>query len=374
MVAGVARHPLLPASVSPNLLDFTVVELAGFAVSHGEPSFRGVQLAGWLYQRLAIDVHEMTDLPRSFRESLARSTRIGGAIEVDAVRTSDGGTEKLLLRLPDGATIETVLMRQRTARGRRNTLCISSQVGCAVGCPFCATGQAGWFRNLSPGEIVEQVLMWARRLAAQGESVQNIVYMGMGEPLGNYDAVWRSIRTLHDARCFGLGARHITLSTSGIAPRIERLAEEDMPVNLAVSLHAADDALRDVLVPLNKRYPLARLLEACRSYVAQSHRRISFEYVLIRNVNDSPTQAAQLADLVGGLLCHINVIPLNPEPSSYYAPPTPDVVDAFAAVLRGRRLPVTIRRERGQEIAAACGQLRAASDGRAQRLAKAGVV
>lgn len=327
-------------------------------LDHQEPAYRGRQIARWVYRRGVASFDGMSDLPAEFRAALAERYRIGGASLLDSRRTASGDTEKLLLSNHDGATLETVLMRQLDGRaGLRNTLCLSSQVGCAVGCPFCATGQAGWFRNLTAGEMVEQVLLWSRRLAETGDRVHNLVYMGMGEPLGNYDALWKSIRLLNHPDAFGLGARHITVSTSGIAPRIERMAREPEQINLAVSLHAADDRLRDELVPINRRYPLARLLAACASYVAATNRRITFEYVLLRDVNDSPGHAQQLSDLVEGLLCHVNLIPLNPEPSSTYAPPDPRVVDEFARVVRARGLPVTVRRERGQEISAACGQL-----------------
>lgn len=362
-LATLPSHPAAEAATArrparANLLDLGVGQLRELAVQLGEPPYRGRQLARWIYRSGATAFGEMSDVPATFRSSLAEHYRIGGASVLESRRTTTGDTEKLLLEHRDGATIETVLMRQQDGRGGlRNTLCLSTQVGCAVGCPFCATGQAGWFRNLTAGEMVEQVLLWSRRLAGEGDRVHNLVYMGMGEPLGNYDAVWNSIRILNDPEAFGLGARHITVSTSGIAPRIERMAREDLQVNLAVSLHAADDRLRDELVPINRQFPLARLIAACTSYVEATNRRITFEYVLIRDVNDSPAQARQLSDLVGGMLCHVNLIPLNPEPSSTYAPPDPRVVDEFAGVLKSRRLAVTVRRERGQEISAACGQL-----------------
>ncbi len=353
---SLVRIPLGPKR--PDVLDHTPAELAELAVALGQPAFRGAQIARWLYRRFATGVDQMTDLPAGFREQLRKQARIGGAVVQDAVRSPDGDTEKVLLKNRDGASIETVLMRQPAGSGAfRNTLCLSSQVGCAVGCPFCATGQSGWFRNLSAGEIVEQVLYWARVLDQRGERVHNLVYMGMGEPLGNYANVWKSIRILNDHDGFGLGARHMTLSTSGIAPRIERMADEGIQVNLAVSLHAAENSLRDELVPINKRYPLEQLMDACRLYLDRTNRRITFEYVLLRDVNDARPQALQLANLVKGMLCHVNLIPLNPEPSSRYSPPTSESIDAFADVLRYQGLPVTVRRERGQEIAAACGQL-----------------
>ncbi|HEV7216328.1 MAG TPA: 23S rRNA (adenine(2503)-C(2))-methyltransferase RlmN, partial [Chloroflexota bacterium] len=300
---------------------------------------------------------DMSDLPLALRRQLAERLPLLAPDVVDSRRSADGGTEKVLLRLTDGAAIETVLMRQPARDGMRNTICLSTQVGCAIGCPFCATGQAGWVRNLSSGEIIAQVAHWQRVLLAEGAALDNVVYMGMGEPMGNYAATLRSVAVLNQPDGFGIGARHITVSTSGLAPQIERLAQEPYQINLAVSLHAANDALRDSMVPINRTYPLDRLLEAVRSYIAKTNRRVSFEYVLLSGVNDGPEQAEELATLLRGLLCHVNLIPLNPEPSGKFSVPRQEEIARFAAIVRERHIPCTVRVDRGQDIAAACGQL-----------------
>ena len=244
---------------------------------------------------------------------------------------------------------------------RRRTVCISTQVGCPIGCPFCATGQAGYVRNLTAGEIVAQVLYFARERRRAGERVlplTNVVIMGMGEPLMKFDITWKAIQALVDAARFGLGARRITVSTSGLIPGIDRLAQLHSQVNLAVSLHAPDDELRDILVPINRRYPLADLLKACRSYVEKTHRRISFEYALMEDINDRPDQARALAQRLRGLVCHVNLIPLNPTAESPYQRPPYNRVQAFERILREAGIPTTLRVEKGIEIAAGCGQLR----------------
>jgi 23S rRNA (adenine2503-C2)-methyltransferase len=240
----------------------------------------------------------------------------------------------------------------------RTTLCLSSQLGCAVGCVFCQTGLTGFDRHLSVGEMLGQVLHLAREARSEGRAVSNIVLMGMGEPLLNYDVVVEFLRRVTDPNGFGLGARHITVSTSGIAPRIRQLAREPFQVNLAVSLHAAADDLRTRLVPINRRYPLAELMDACRDYLSITRRRISFEYTLIRDLNDSPEHARRLAALLRGMLCHVNLIPLNPIDAEMHEP-EPAAVLAFQESLRQQGIPATIRYSRGRSIAAACGQLRA---------------
>jgi 23S rRNA (adenine2503-C2)-methyltransferase len=242
---------------------------------------------------------------------------------------------------------------------RRRTLCISTQAGCAMGCPFCATGQGGFARNLSAGEIVAQVLFYARMLAEQDQRVTNIVFMGMGEPLANYTATWAAIRRLNDLTGFGLGARAMTLSTVGLVPAIRQMSHEPEQVGLAVSLHAPTNELRNELVPINRRYPLAQLMQVCRDYINTTHRRISFEYALMDGINDSDEQARQLADLMGNMLAHVNLIPLNPTADSPYQGSPQARVRAFQAVLEGRGVPTTVRLRRGIDIQAGCGQLRA---------------
>ncbi|MFH1002610.1 MAG: 23S rRNA (adenine(2503)-C(2))-methyltransferase RlmN [Chloroflexota bacterium] len=278
------------------------------------------------------------------------------------------GTIKAIFSLSDGRTVEAALMSYPAGNGRaRYTVCVSTQVGCVIGCPFCATGQQGFERNLSPGEIIDQVLYFARRLRepdepaediADGSNITNLVFMGMGEPLANYPALWAAVETLNSPQGFGLGARHITISTAGLVPGIERLGREKLQVGLAISLHAGENRLRNRLVPLNRRYPLEVLLAACREYVARTGRRPSFEYVLFAGINDSLSQARFLADLLRGLNCHVNLIPANRTAGGDFRPSRRQDVLAFQAELERQHIPSTIRQKRGLEIDAGCGQLR----------------
>jgi 23S rRNA (adenine2503-C2)-methyltransferase len=337
-----------------DLLNLTPDELTEQVVAWGQPAYRGGQIWGWLYRHLIQDVDEMGNLPRALRQRLADETFIGGLEAVHTALAEDGLTEKVVLRAPDGQLLEAVLMRY----DERYTVCVSSQIGCAIGCPFCATGQAGWVRDLTVGEIIVQILYFARRLRNEGAAVSNVVFMGMGEPMANYEAVWRAIRILHDPAGLGLGARRFTLSTAGIVPGIERMAGEDLEVGLAISLHAPDDELRDRLVPLNRRYPLEPLMAAVREYIARTGRRVTFEYALAQEVNDTPDQARRTARLLHGLLCHVNLIPLNPTAGSGYEASSRDRVLRFQEILTRAGIPTTVRLRRGIEIAAGCGQLR----------------
>ncbi|MCU1452536.1 MAG: rlmN [Acidimicrobiales bacterium] len=319
-----------------------------------EPRYRVDQVWRGLHER-GVEPDEMTDLPRGLR------ARLGDVLPAALVpaaesRSDAGDTIKWLWTLADGTQVETVLMLYP----ERATVCVSSQAGCAMACGFCATGQAGFDRNLSTGEIVEQVVRARRRAAELGRRVSNVVFMGMGEPFANYDRTWSAVRRMHDD--LGLSARHLTVSTVGIVPGIRRMATEALPVNLAVSLHAANDVLRDELVPINKRYPLAALAEACRGYLDAKHRRLSFEWALIDGTNDTLQDAAELAAYALSLRAHVNLIPLNPTPG-YPAVGTPPAgVAAFARALRDRGVNTTVRRTRGTDIDAACGQLRAAHE------------
>ncbi|MCX7682665.1 MAG: 23S rRNA (adenine(2503)-C(2))-methyltransferase RlmN [Anaerolineae bacterium] len=333
-------------------LDFPALE--SLMESWGEPPYRALQIWEWLYVHLATDFEQMTNLPRSLRARLAAETTIGVPQPVDTLRSADGETLKALLRMADGETVEAVLMHYE----RRYTACLSTQIGCPVGCVFCATGQMGFRRNLSAGEIVAQALHFARILRAEGKRLSNIVLMGMGEPLLNYEASLATIRRLAHPQGFNLGQRHITLSTVGIVPAIERLAQEKLPITLAISLHAATDALRDRLVPINRRYGLDALFEACHRYVRETGRRVSFEWVLIGGVNDTPEQAQALCARLVGLLAHVNLIPLNPTPGYKEQPSPPAAVDRFTAVLKKHRISHTLRLRRGVDIQAGCGQLR----------------
>lgn len=314
-----------------------------------EPRYRVDQVFDGIHERGA-DLDALTNVPKILRARLADELPLALAPEHESI-SDDGETVKWLWRLHDGHHIETVLMHYDD----RTTVCVSSQAGCAMACGFCATGQSGFDRHLSVGEIVEQVVM-ARRQSAP-RRVSNIVFMGMGEPFANYDRTWQAVERLnHD---LGIGARHITISTVGIIPGIERLADESLPVNLAVSLHSANDRDRDALVPINRRYPLDDLAAACRRYLAAKNRRLSFEWALIDGVNDRPSDVDELADYARALRAHINLIPLNPTPG-YLTRGTPlDRVYAFRDALNGRGANATVRRTRGTEIDAACGQLRA---------------
>jgi len=260
----------------------------------------------------------------------------------------------------DGKTIESALMYYPAASGKeRNTVCVSTQVGCPIGCPFCATGQQGFERNLTSGEIIDQVLYSARYLQDTGNGkITNIVFMGMGEPFANYDALWQAIERLNSEDMFGLGARSMVISTSGIVPQIDRLSREKLQVGLSISLHAADDVLRNRLVPVNQRYPLRELMTACCNYFNVTGRRVSFEYALFKGINDSLSHARSLAHLLGGLNCHVNLIPSNNTNNSVYCAPSQAVITAFKQELESLHITVTLRQSRGQDINAGCGQLR----------------
>jgi 23S rRNA (adenine2503-C2)-methyltransferase len=324
------------------------------ALLDGQPSYRVDQVWKGLYERGA-ELDELTDLPKSLRAGLADDLPL--ALHAVTEQQADGGeTVKWLWQLADGAKVETVLMHYP----ERSTVCISTQAGCAMACGFCATGQAGFERHLSVGEIVEQVVVARRAAAAHDRRLSNVVFMGMGEPLANYDRTWAAVERLHGG--LGLSARHLTVSTVGVVPGIRRLAQEDLPVNLAVSLHAADDELRDELVPINRRYPLAVLEAACAEYLEAKNRRLSFEWAMIAGTNDRPEDAERLAAIARRLRAHVNLIPLNPTPGSLAEPTPPDGVRAFHRRLRDLGANATVRQNRGTDIDAACGQLRASHE------------
>jgi 23S rRNA (adenine2503-C2)-methyltransferase len=342
----------------PTLLDLTLDDLAARLAALGCPTYRAQQIWRAVFVDLVSGYDAMSTLPSDLRTRLEGALPFTpGAADQEQV-SPDGTTSKTVLRLADGETVEVVSMEY----AGRATACVSSQIGCAVGCPFCATGQAGFVRNLSSGEIVAQVLHVARTLQSRGRRLSNVVYMGMGEPLANVDAVLESIRLLNDPRGFGLGARAFTVSTAGMVPGMDRLANQPLQVNLAVSLHAGDDPLRSVLVPLNRKYPLELLIAACQRYLARTHRRISFEIALVDGLNDRPHHARAVATLVSGLLCHVNLIPANPIPEHRdWRRSSPAAVHAYAQTLITAGIPTTVRDSRGSEIAAGCGQLRARS-------------
>lgn len=341
-------------SERPNLYDLDYAGLETLMAGTGQPAFRARQLWGWLYQRHAVTFDEMTNLPLDLRRQLAERTTLQIGDIVSEQHSSDGQTKKVLFRLPDGQFIETVLMRYE----KRRTLCISTQAGCAMGCVFCATGQMGFFRNLTAGEIVAQVMHFAHELGQSGEHVTNIVMMGMGEPLHNYDNTLAAVDRLTDETGFNLGARKITISTVGLVPAIRRYADEQRQTPLAVSLHAATDAERDKLIPVNRKWPITDVLDACRYYIEKTGRRLTFEWALISGENDTPQQAHALGRLLQGMLCHVNLIPLNPTQGYGGRPSSRERVQAFQDVLAGYGVSSTVRVRRGIDIQAGCGQLR----------------
>jgi 23S rRNA (adenine2503-C2)-methyltransferase len=337
------------------LYDLKLDELTTHIAQLGQPAYRARQLYHWAYQQLATSYDDMRVLPKALRAELAESLPLTHLEPVQEVQTDDGETLKLLFRTRDGNHIETVLMFYPD----RVTVCVSCQIGCAVGCSFCATGMMGLTRNLTAGEMVGQVVAAARRAGEFDRQLTNIVMMGMGEPFQNYHATMKMARILNDPEGMKFGARRITVSTSGLVPFIDKLAGDLLQVNLAISLHAPNDYLRDTLVPLNQRWNVEQLIAACRRYVDTTGRRISFEYCLIKDVNDSDDVAEQLAKLVRGLLCHVNIIPLNPTPAEpSYERPSVERINRFASILDAGGIPTSVRYSRGVDIAAACGQLR----------------
>lgn len=338
-----------------NLYDLSHDELTTMITGWGQPAYRARQIIEWLYKTKVSRFDQMSNLPKALRERLAAETCIGVFAQVAEQLSSDGQTVKRLFRLPDNQLIESVLMEYDD--GRR-TACISTQAGCAMGCVFCATGQMGFARHLTNGEIVEQAIHFARQLEAIGDRLSNVVLMGMGEPLHNYDNTLKSIHTLNDPDGLNIGQRHITLSTVGLVPAMRRFADEGLQVGLAVSLHAATDEERTRLLPINKRYPIHEVIDAVKFYIDKTNRRVTFEYALIRGENDTVEQASKLGRLLQGLLCHVNMIPLNPTGNYDGTPSDPARVYAFQAELARYGVSSTIRVRRGIDIQAGCGQLK----------------
>ncbi|MDP9271251.1 MAG: 23S rRNA (adenine(2503)-C(2))-methyltransferase RlmN [Chloroflexota bacterium] len=364
------------AGPRPAISEVSSKELAAWLAARGEPAYRTSQVIAGSHRPEVAGFADLTELPRALREDLAAEFRFSTVAASHVIEADGGLTAKAVHELDDGQRIESVLMRTpaRASSAARTTICISSQAGCAVGCPFCATGQAGFGRQLTAGEIVDQVLHWHRApwLALGPEwrpgthrGHYNVVFMGMGEPLNNASRVFDAVRLLNDPDRLGIGARHITVSTSGVVPAIDRMIGELPQVNLAISLHAADDDLRDELVPINRKWPLASVIDAGRRFAEETGRRVSLEYVMIDELNDTPLLAERLAALATGWLTHVNLIPLNPTPGSRWSGSPRARINAFAAILRAAGVPVTIRDTRGREIEAACGQLHAQLAGRA---------
>jgi len=335
--------------------------LEAWFAERGEPAYRARQVADAVWGGRAAGTGEARTLPVALRAEIDAAFRLDTVADTEITVADGGMTEKALHRLDDGALIESVLMHY-PAHGssrERHTLCISSQAGCAVGCPFCATGELGFTRDLETAEIVDQVRHAARRLAADRRRLTNVVFMGMGEPLLNLDRVLAAVDALNDPRRFGLGARHITVSTSGVVPGMKRLTALGPQFTLAVSLHAARDALRDVLVPLNRRWPIAEVVGAAREHARATGRRVSYEVTMIGGVNDTDADARAMAELLRGDHAHVNLIPMNPVAHTPWTASPMDVIERFEATLREAGIATTVRRNRGQEIGAACGQLAA---------------
>ncbi|WAH35495.1 23S rRNA (adenine(2503)-C(2))-methyltransferase RlmN [Alicyclobacillus dauci] len=339
-----------------HLYDFRLAELTEWLQEEfGEPAYRARQLFEWMYQKRVTTFEEMTNLPKSLRVKLEETCRLGTAEEVTHQASKVDPTTKFLLGWPDNVTVETVLMQHNYG----NSVCVSSQVGCKMGCTFCASTLGGMIRHMTAGEMVEQLLFSQRLLDPSGERVSSIVLMGSGEPMDNYEQVMKFIDIVSDPKGLGIGQRHITISTVGLVPGIKRLADEGRPITLAVSLHAANDERRSSMMPVNKAYPIAKLMDACHYYNQKTGKRISFEYALVGGKNDTLEDAKELADLLRGLPCHVNLIPVNYVPERNYDRTPKKQIYAFWNALQEYGVNATIRREMGHDIAAACGQLRA---------------
>jgi 23S rRNA (adenine2503-C2)-methyltransferase len=350
-----------PRDPRPGVAGVSPDELGTWFVEHGQPGYRARQVLDAVWRGGQAGFDEISTLPADVRADLGAAFRFDAIADTE-VRPADGGlTEKALHRLSDGLLIESVLMHYPARAGsrERHTLCISSQAGCAVGCPFCATGELGMERDLETAEILDQVRHATRRLADDQRRLTNIVFMGMGEPLLNLDRVLEAVEALNDRRRLGLGARHITVSTSGVVPGIRRLTALGPQFTLAISLHAARNALRDVLVPLNRRWPVEEVVAAARDHVATTGRRVTYELTMIAGINDTDADAEALATLLRGDHAHVNLIPMNPVAHTPWVGSAPERIEAFAARVRAAGIATTIRHNRGTEIGAACGQLAA---------------
>lgn len=326
-------------------------ELKALAVSLGEKPFRGKQLYEWMHKKLAFDYEEMTSLSKAFREKLQESCRLVSLKPLEVQTSKMDGTQKYLFALDDGNVVESVLMKYKHG----NSVCISSQVGCRMGCRFCASAIGGWTRNLSPSEMLDQIYKIQR---LSGERVSNVVVMGTGEPLDNYDNLLRFLHMLSDENGLNISQRNITVSTCGIVPRMYDLAQEKLQITLAISLHASTQEKRETLMPIAKKYSIGEVLDACRNYFDQTGRRLTFEYSLVGGKNDSQEDADQLAKLLRGLHCHVNLIPVNPIKERDFVQSDKKVIEKFQNKLEKYQINVTIRREMGRDIDGACGQLR----------------
>lgn len=369
-----AEKASIASATLPSILDLSRDRLTSTLIEMGEKKFRADQVWRAIYHQTLDSFDEMSTLSKPFREKLKDTYRFSALEQAMFLTSADKTTSKALYKLHDGELIETVLMRYETDGHRRNrkTACISTQAGCALGCTFCATGQQGFRRNLTVGEIVSQVIEMQRIARAEDEAqmdegkrskgdiqgVTNVVFMGMGEPLANYRNVISAIRVLNDGQGLNIGARHITVSTVGLVPQILQMIEEELQINLAISLHAPDNVTRSQTMPINKRYPVEELVRACHKYADATGRRIFFEYVLLREQNDSVEQAQKLGRLLNGLHCHVNLIPVNPTKEGPFERTDLNAAKDFQGGLKQYGIPSTIRMEKGIDINAGCGQLR----------------
>ena len=336
-----------------NILALSPDGLRSFLQRMGERPYRAGQILAWIYHKGAKSWEEMTDLPKALRKMLSESADTG-LLHPSKKQASADKTEKYLVALADGQTVETVMLPYDTG----TSACVSSQVGCKMGCAFCASGLPGFIRNLSAAEIMAQVLLVKNRLLQRGQELNNFVLMGSGEPLDNYEAVVEFLEAVQDRERLGMSLRHVTLSTAGLAPKILSLAGLGRPLNLAISLNAPNNALRDRLMPVNRAYPLEQLLPACDEYAKKTGRRVTYEYILLQNLNDQAEHAMELAELLTKRLAHVNLIPFNAVEELGFKPSPRNMVNDFAAILKKKMINVTVRRRLGADIAAACGQLR----------------
>ncbi len=345
---------LFAATGKRPLVGMTLPEMTEFLAEIGEPKFRAKQLFQWVYEKGAKDFAVMTNLSAAFRQKLAEHALLN-LLEPEVVQQANPTrTSKYLFRLHDGQKVESVLMRHDYG----NSVCVTTQVGCRMGCTFCASTFGGLVRNLTGGEIVDQIVMMGRDLPA-GQRIGSVVLMGSGEPMENYDHVLKAIRLMHEPDGLNIGYRHITISTSGLVPAMRRLAEEDLPITLALSLHAPNDELRKQIMPVARMWDVAEVMDAARGYAEKTGRRVTYEYILIEQVNDNPEQAHELGRLLKGSLAHVNLIPMNPVAERpQYRRPSPERVLAFRDIVESYGVTATVRREMGGDIDAACGQLR----------------
>lgn len=334
-----------------DLLGLTAEEMRSLAATLGDKPFRAEQILNWLYKQNISAIREMTNLPEGLRRALSDNGWRAQALEIALTRCAEDGTERYLFNLADGQTVEGVYLPEK----KRQTVCLSSQVGCAMNCVFCATGQTGFVRNLSVGEMVDIVRQVGKK--AQ-ERISHVVVMGQGEPLANYENLIKALEILNAPYGLGISARHISISTAGIVPRMLQMAKERLQYNLAVSLHATEDGLRSKLMPLNKAYPLKQLREACMKYAEVTGRRVTLEYIMIRGINDRPEDMEGLVRFAKGWLAHINLIPFHSVPGKAWTASTQATIKGYLAGLQNAGIPATLRRSRGEEVLAACGQLR----------------